>query len=510
MPMTRAVVLAITMACAPLALRAQAPMPSLCLQTLRIHLPDGTQAGWRPYRETQTRPLVEGDPVPSGFIKNKTMLIDGLATPLVEVDALQYKSRTWRITPALSLEPVPGLDPNHVLDRNVAKDPSTGCVLALHHISGLYTYDETADTFRHLNFAEQDVGALYAIRAIPRLGMTLVSAQKGLYRLDGDRLVSMEGAGSSKIGPATDIWDLPVHHAVALNRAFVGEYPSTLFRSDDGSVRLLARNSQTVRWSSAIFESALPGRLLLEGSNEVFDIEMSPTRSGWLPKPSHQLRDLATFTFPEYLLTKAGVTLVLSPPGPYLGLHGLERFDASGLDAVEGETVIAPARPRPMVEMQDGAVLIKGTDRWYRHLDGRVMTIAGSEAKAIGPESRVVALPSIGLTLIIASRDVFTVMPDARLKRLSLPLEITNQPAMQIVDFPAAGRGLISIPDHLYVMDTTGGTQLVASLEGQITGQIYARGELPGSNALLVSNGEASQALRYCESTGGCCLSRTD
>ena len=505
--MTRAVVLAITMVCAAPALGAQMPVPSLCLQTLRIHLPDGTQAEWRPLGETRTRLLVEGDPVPAGFIKSDAKLVDGLATPVVEVNAFSSTSRTWRITSTLSFEPIPGLDPNIVLSDNVAKDPASGRVLALHHISGLYVFDETSNAFRHLSFREQQLGALYAIRAIPRLGMTLVSTQQGLYRLDGDRLVTVEGAGPSVVGPATQIWDLPIHHGVVLNRAFVGEYPSTLFRSDDGLVRLLARNSQTVRWSSAVFESTLPGRLLLEGSNEIFDVEMSPTKSGWLPKSSDRLWESATFTFPGYFVTKAGVTLVLSRPGRYWGHHGLERLDVSGLHAVAGEAVDAPTRPQPMLEMQGGAVLIKGTDRWYRYLDGSVMTIVGSETRAIGPSSNAVALPSIGKTLIVAGRAVFTVMPDARLERLPVPFEITDHYTMQITDFPAVGRGLISIADHLYEIDPTGSIQVVANLEGQGDGRIYVRGKLPGNNdTLLIAHGGVLQVLRYSKGAGGCDL----
>lgn len=426
-------------------------------------------------------------------------LLPGLPQPIF---LSSMSPDAYTITRGNRFEPFAGDFPRSGLWDQFVFETTSGRVLGSNsHLGAIFAYDPGPGQFRPVAHAPMwasmpfgyvpsatDFRFIKTIAHIPRLGITLVGTEKGVFELRGTAFHPLPGATADRIGSVATIVDLPVHKGVM----FAGDLHNAWIRHDNGSLDVLAVTvglfGRTSQISGAI-ESRQPGRIVLIGTWHLIEVAMRPTPFGFSPGTAWRIAKGPPNRV-NLLVSHSGELLLLGRPG-WMSPNGLERLQPNGLRAVPGDAV-----PDWGLESWNGPsirsigihnlVLIDVHDRWYAYDGNRVSLIPGTKIDQIGKYRTPVGLKTIGKAILQAERGLFELREDGTLEAIPLPFPYDYW-RVSLSELPAAQVGLIATEDNLYTITRSGAIQPIAGGRAdRYFGQAFV-GVIPQRNAMIVA-----------------------
>jgi len=427
-------------------------------------------------------------------------LLPGLPQPIF---LSANSSRAYTITRGNRFEPFSGDFPASWLFDDFVFETTTSRVLGSNsHLRAIFSYDPDSGQFRPIAHApiqprmlfghvpsDTDFQFIHTIAHIPRLGITLIGTEKGLFELRGTSFHPIPGASGSGVGAVATIVDLPVHKGIM----FAGARHNAFIRHDTGSIELLAMSigwfGRSNQFTGAV-ESRQPGRVVLFGTWHLIEIAMHRTPFGFSPGTAWRIAYGERSSRVSYKTTNSGEFLLLGRPG-WIGPHGLERLSPSGFRAVPGDDV-----PSWGVQSWDGPsvrdigirdlVLIDVRGRWYAYDGNRVTLIAGTNTNEIGKYRTPVGMKAIGKAILQAERGLFELKEDGSLEAIPLPFPY-DYSRVSLSELPSAQVGLIATENNLYTITRSGAIEPIKGSNADRYFRHAFVGVIPQRNAMIVA-----------------------
>jgi hypothetical protein len=427
--------------------------------------------------------------------------------------------RAWTVSEDNVLVPFEGPFPHAVMFDQLAVTTVNGQMQGTNH-EGVYVLDPGSDRFRQIvaaPFGKQDGSVtgfrfINTIGVIPRLNMTLIGTDNGVFRLRGETVEPLAGATGREVGPIIKIADLPVHGAIML-----AGYHSAMLRHDNGSVTTLVDTSgglfsRAEQIISAI-ESRQPGRVVVKGPWTLREVEMRPSSVGFSPGHTTTLFSYSPGSgWIPNLVTRAGEYLFLRQS--WFGRYQLEHLEPDGMQRVPGDPIAnfgdVPSWERPFLweSAALGLVLFQSPAGWYAYDGNQVSLIPGSAADQLGKGGVPRDLPSIGKVVLKTERGVFELTDRRRFSPLQLPFHV-DPLKFAVADLPAAHVGVISNGNNLYALTRSSAVYPIegGSLDSYSFQPFVA--VVPGRNAMLIRGVAGMHLIMTSSPAGTVCASPT-